>query len=126
MASPSRSGFGRDRGLPQIIDDFAFTRDDLQRRLKNLIVVNADQFSGLFFLSLCFLASILGFALFLLFAAFFFAGQTNANRFLGQVHHVADGRFDGKIPPQIFVNRFRLCWRFDNDKRTSHFPFVTP
>jgi len=98
----------------------------LQRRLKNLVIINADQFPGRFLLSLCFLASLFGFTFFLLLAALFFAGQTNANRFLGQVHHVADGRFDGVVPPQIFVNRFRLCGRFDNNQRTSHVAFVTP
>jgi len=32
-------GIGRDRGLPQIVDDFAFTRDDLQCGLENLVVI---------------------------------------------------------------------------------------
>ena len=119
-------GIRGDRRLAKIIDDFALARNDLQRRLKNLVIINADQFPGRFLLSLCFLASLFGFTFFLLLAALFFAGQTNANRFLGQVHHVADGRFDGVVPPQIFVNRFRLCGRFDNNQRTSHVAFVTP
>ncbi len=100
------------RGLAKIVDDFAFARDDLKRRLKNLLVVEFNQFPGW---RLCFLASLLGFALFPFFAVLFFPGQTNANRLLGQVHHVADGGFDGEVPPQIFVDRLRLRGRFDND-----------
>ena len=111
------------RCLPQVVDDFALARDDLQRRLENLVVVDADQFPGRRF---CFLASFAGFLPPFLFAALFFAGQPNANRLLGQVHHVADGCLDGEIPPQVFVNRFRLCGRFHNNQRTSHIAFVTP
>ncbi len=119
-------GFGGVRRFPQIVDDFAFARNDLQRRLKDFVVVNADQFHSRLLLALCFLDCVLGFALSLFFAALFFAGQTNANGLLGQVHHVADGGLDGKIPSQIFVNCFRLCGRFDNNQRTSHVAFVTP
>jgi hypothetical protein len=114
------------RCLSQIVDDLALPRDDLQRRFKNLVVIDADYFPGWRFLDLCFLAALLRFDLFLFFDAIFLAGQTNAYRFLGQVHHVADGRFDGEVPPQIFVNRFRLCGRFDNNERTGHVAFVTP
>src|SRR5882672_176180 len=60
------------------------------------------------------------------FALLFFSGQANAYCFLGQVHHVADGSFDGVIPPQVFVDRFRLCGRFHNNQRTCHLFFVTP
>src|SRR2546430_7188734 len=114
------------RCFPQIVDDLALAGDDLQGRLENLIVVDADQLRSQLFRRLRFLASFAGFLSPFLFAALFFAGQTNADRFLGKVHDVADGRLDGEIPPQIFVNRFRLCGRFHNNQRTSHIAFVTP
>ncbi len=117
-------GIRRERSLAKFIDNFAFARDDLKRGLKDFLVIQGYQLPGRLFL--CSLASFLSFALFLLSAALFFARQTNADRFLGQVHHVADGRFDGEISPQIFVNRFRLGRRFDNNERTSHVAFVTP
>src|SRR6266581_5995806 len=90
-------GIGGVRGFAKIVNDFAFARDDLERRLKNLLVVELNQLPGRLFL--CFLASLFGFSLFLFLAALFFARQTNANRFLGQVHHVPDGGFDDKVPP---------------------------
>ena len=104
-------GIGGVRGFAKIVNDFAFAGDDLERRLKNLLVVKFNQFPR----RLCFLAPLLGFAPSLFTAALLFAGQTNANRFLGQVHHVADGSFDGEVPPQIFIDRFRLRGRFNND-----------
>ena len=47
---------------------------------------------------------------------FGFVGQTDTDRLLRQVHHVADGRLDGVIPAQIFVDRLRLGGRFDDDE----------
>ena len=117
---------GGQRRFAKIIDDFALARDDLQRRLKNLLVIEFNYFPGQILLSFCFLAALLGFALFFLLAAFFFAGQANADRLFRQVHDVADGRLDGKVASQIFINRFCLCRRFDNHERTCHLAFVTP
>ena len=52
----------------------------------------------------------------LLFLAVFFAGQKNPDRFLGQVHHVAIGSLDQVVAAQIFVDCFRLGWRFDDNQ----------
>jgi len=73
-------GIGGDRRLAKIIDDFAFARNDLQRRLKNLVIINAESVSRA--VSPEPLFSCFPFC----FAFFFFLppllpGQTNANRF---------------------------------------------
>ena len=72
-----------------------------------------------------FLRALLG-ALLFLSSAFFFAGQTYADRLLGQIHHVANGGLDEEIPPKVFINSLRLCRRLNDHKRTAHLVFVTP
>src|SRR6266850_1159056 len=113
---------GRVRRFAKIANDLAFAGDNLQRGLKYPVVIEGDDLPSRLFL--CLLAPLFRFALLL--AAFFLAGQANADRFLRQVHDVSDGRFDGEVATQILVNRFRLCGRFDNDERTCHVAFVTP
>ena len=118
-------GIRGDRRLAKIMDDFALAGDDLQGGLENLVVIQCNRLLGVLLFRLkAFLRAL--FFLSLLAARGIFARQTNTNRFLGQVHHVADGSFHGEVSPQIFVNRFRLCRRFDNNERTSHVAFVTP
>jgi len=78
----------------------------LQRRLKNLVVIEFNYFSQPVFP--CSFAALFRFALFL-FAALFFAGQTNADRLFRQVHDVADGRLDGKVASQILLIVFALA-----------------
>jgi len=100
-------GIGGDRRLAKIIDDFAFARNDLQRRLKILsssMLISFPAVSP----EPCFLASLFGFAF------FFFLPPSlpradECQSFSWQVHHVADGRFDGVVPPQIFVNVFAFA-----------------
>ena len=113
-------GMGR---LAQIVDDLAFAGDDLQRRLENLFIIQSN--FGCFCLD--FRAFLRAFFLLRAFLARgIIARQANPDGLGRQVHHVADGRLDGVIPSQVFVNRLRLRGRFDNDKRTSHVTFVTP
>src|SRR5262249_14435041 len=59
-------------------------------------------------------------------AALFFSGQTNTDRLLRQVQHVAHRRFDEIILSQILVDRLRLRRRLHNYQRTCHVAFVTP
>src|SRR5689334_16446620 len=105
------------------MDDLGFAIYDLQGWLENLLVIDAD-LRGLCF---SFGALLLAFFLLrLLLARGVLARQTNPNDLRRQVHHVPDGRLDGVIPSQIFVDGLRLCGRFDNNERTSHVTFVTP
>src|SRR5690348_7488886 len=46
--------------------------------------------------------------------------QIDAQFFFGQILHVAERRADGVVASEIFVDRFRLGGRFDDDQRTSH------
>src|SRR6185437_4300452 len=48
--------------------------------------------------------------------------EINAQFLFRQIFHVAERRADGVIAAEIFVNRFRLRGRFDDDQRTSHNP----
>ncbi len=112
----------RTSGFPQIVYDFAFAAYDLQRRLKDIFVIQPDDLSRgfLFYFRGLFTAFFrLGF-LFLSAIALFFSGQTDTDRLFRQVQHVADRRFDEKILPQILVDGLRLCRRFHNYQRTSH------
>ena len=57
----------------------------------------------------------LGFRFAFLFAfAVLLAGQKNADRLRGKIHHVAVGGFYRVAPAQIFVDRFRLGGRFND------------
>ena len=90
-------GVGGLRGLPKIVDHLSLAGDDLQRGLENLVVVERDD--GL---ARCLLFDLLSLAAFFLSGfslpvALLFAGQTNADRLLRQVHYVADGRLDRVI-----------------------------
>ena len=95
----------------EIVDDLAFARNDLKGWLKNLFVIQRYRrtnrlffyFLRAFFDSLLFLSVV-----------FFFAGQTDTDRFLGEIHHVANGGLDEEIPPQVLINCLRLCRRLDD------------
>src|SRR5580704_7076869 len=75
----------------EIIDDLAFARDDLKSGLEYFFVVEGDWRTGRLLFN--FLCALLGAFLFLA-VIFFFAGQTNAVRLLGQVHYMANGGLD--------------------------------
>ncbi len=107
----------------EIVDDLAFAGDDLKRWLENLFVVQRYRRAGGLFFYL--LGALLGSLLFLS-AVFFFSRQTDADRFLGQVHHVANGGLHEVIAPQVLINGLRLCGRLNDHKRTCHLVFVTP
>src|SRR5579862_416621 len=118
-------GVGRVGSLAQVVEDFGFAVNDLQGRLENFNVVEGD-----------WLADRLDLGFFSLFGTSLFLGrcvqliriigQTNAYGFFRQVEDVADGSFYGVTASQVFVNRFRLGRRFDNDERTCHLAVLTP
>ncbi len=99
-------------GFPEIVDHLALAGDDLQGRLENLGVIEANQNLGCL-IGGCLLLPLGGLAL--LVPIHIVAGQTDTYRLLGQVHHMPDGRFDHVVASQILVDRLRLSRRFDYD-----------
>jgi hypothetical protein len=71
------------RGLAQIINDFALAGDNLQRRLKNLVVIESNRLFGVLLFRLStFLRAL--FLLSFLATGRVLAGQANANRLFGR------------------------------------------
>src|SRR5262249_27929700 len=103
------------RRFAQVSDDLALARNDLQRRLENLAVVQRQRLADRPNLGL-----LAPFLTRLLFRNIIFIGQADASRFFPQVGHVGGRSFYELNASPILVYGFRLCWRLHNYQRTSH------
>ena len=106
-------GVGRLRSSPQLVDHFYFAGNHAIGRLEDIGRGDDNRFRR-FLLRNGFASFAFCFRFLLLLIAVLLAGQKDADRFRGEVHHVAVGGLHGITLPQIFFDRLRLGRRFND------------